>query len=201
MLRLLTLVTLLSTASIAHAEPVVIERDALNKLIEKAEDSAKNLEKNLAKTPLALQPKGMRAEIDDLRDELKKLRTLVQKAPPAATPPAPTPPAPRPCLATATGSVMDPDAFKSLLGRIAMGRFPADQLSTLFAGTRDHLVTMAQTRELLGIFQFAQDKRNALNHLVPRLSDYTPAGRDALLEAFQLPSDKQAAAGLFDRCQ
>lgn len=201
MLRLLTLITLLSTASIAHAEPVVIDRDDLNQLIQKAENSAKNLEKSLAKAPPGLQPKGMKAELDDLRDDLKKLRALVQKAPPAATSPAPTPPAPRPCLATATGSVMDPDAFKSLLGRIALGRFPADQLSTLFAGTRDHLVTMAQARELLGIFQFATDKRNALNHLVPRLSDFTPAGRDALLEVFSLPSDKQSAAGLFDRCQ
>lgn len=201
MLRLLSLVAVLSTASIAHAEPVVIERDALNKLIEKAEDTAKRLEKNLEKTPLALQPKGMRAEIEDLRDELKKLRALVQKAPPAATPPAPTPPVAKPCLATATGEVMNAEAFKTLVGRVASGRFAADRLTALSAGTRGQLVTMAQTRELLGLFQFGTDKLSALRALVPLLSDFTPAGRDALLEVFPMERDKEVATSILSQCQ
>lgn len=201
MLRLLIIVILLSTAAIARAEPVLIDRDDLNQLIEKAEDSARRLEKSLVKVPPGLQPKGMRAELEDLRDELKKLRVLVQKAPPAANSPASAPPVARPCLATATGAVLEAEAFERLLGAVAMARFPAEQLAAIVAGTRDNLVTMSQTRGLLGPLLFASDKRSALNHLVPRLSDFSPTGRDALLEAFPLGSERQRAAALFDRCQ
>lgn len=200
MLRLLSLVALLSTASIAHAEPVVIERDTLRDLIDKAEDAAKRLDKELSKIPKPAQPKAAKDALDDVRDRLKQLRALAMKAAPA-TPSTPTPPVAKPCLATASGEVLSADAFKSVLGQVAMGRFAADKLTALAGGTRNKLVTMDQTRELLGPFQFASDKIDALRVLVPKLSDLTPQGRDALLETFPLASDKARAQALFAQCQ
>lgn len=200
MLRLLALVALLSTATIAHAEPVVIERDTLRDLIEKAEDAAKRLDKELSKIPRPAQPKGAKDALADVRDHLKQLRALAAKAAPA-TPPTPTPPVAKPCLAAASGEVIDADAFKALLGSVSVAPFANDKLIVLSAGTSNHLVTTAQTRELLGLFQFSNDKLSALRVLVPRLSDLTPAGRDALLETFSMSRDKEVATSILSQCQ
>ncbi|HRE89974.1 MAG TPA: DUF4476 domain-containing protein [Myxococcota bacterium] len=200
MLRPLSLVALLSTASMAHAEPVVIERDALRDLIDKAEDAAKRLDKELSRIPKPAQPKAAKDALADVRDRLKQLRALAMKAAPL-TPSAPTPPVAKPCLATASGEVLGDDAFRSLLGQVASSRFAADKLTILAGGTRNRLVTMAQARELLGPFPFANDKFSALRELIPKLSDVTPAGREGLLEAFPLASDKERVQALFGQCQ
>lgn len=200
MLRLLPLIALLSTASIAHAEPVVVEREALRDLIEKAEDAAKRLDKELSKIPKPAQPKAAKDALADVRDHLKQLRALAAKAAPA-TPPTPTTPVAKPCLAAASGEVMDTDAFNALLSHASLARFANEKLTILSAGTSNHLVTMAQTRELLGLFQFGSDKLSALRALVPRLSDFTPAGRDTLLESFPMARDKEVATSILSQCQ
>lgn len=203
MLRLLPIVALLSTASIARAEPVTIERDDLRALIERAEDAAKRLDKELSKIPKTAQPKAAKDALGDLRDRLKELRALAQKAKPVAstTPGTPTDPVAKPCLATATGTVIDADAFKALLGRMSIEPFVKDRLTHLTSAARDHLFTVAQVRELLRSLNFASDKISVLRVTVPRLSDYTPAGRDGLLELFPMESDKQRALALFAECQ
>lgn len=79
--------------------------------------------------------------------------------------------------------------------------FAAHKLAQVRAAAPDHLFTSEQVGRLLAQFTFAKDKLSALRLVVPRLSDFTIEGRDAIVATFTLSSDQEEVRRVLSACQ
>jgi len=188
---LLTLLLVAASASTSFAEPVLVERDPLLTLIDKAEDALKDLDAQVTKLgPLA--PAKLKSAAKTLKSRLADLEAHAK----AATPPAP----PAPCVTTnCPASPSTPEAMSALVAQVKAVTFPNDKVKAITTAAAGARYTAAQAGELLALLTFSKDRLAALGAFAPCLLDVTASSRSALLDMFSMSSDRAQAEALLPR--
>ena len=177
----------------ARAEPVVIDDIVAKKLVAAAEKAIEQIERELAKIPGNVAPKGLKSATGKAKASVAELVALVHRAPPveACPTPAPTP--------TNTTPALEADRFAALVAAMKAQSFSADREALLRAALADRGLSVAQTVEVLGIAPFVGDRLRLLELIAPRPLDLNDTNKASILDLFRLSSDRAKAEALLAR--
>jgi hypothetical protein len=195
--RIAVSIPLLLTLTVgqARAEPVVIDEQAAKRLVLAAEKAIESMEREIAKMPANVAPKGLKASAAKARAHVVDLKALIQRAsPPVACPPVAPPETP-----TNTVPALEADRFTALVAAMKAKSFQTEREPLLRAALVDRGLTVAQTVEVLGIASFTADRLKFLEIIAPRPVDLNDVNKRDILALFSMAADRTKAEALLAR--
>ncbi|NOK02868.1 MULTISPECIES: DUF4476 domain-containing protein [Myxococcus] len=157
---------------------VVVDRRELNERLDRLERLLKDAEQRMNRQE--------RNKFRNAKETLNSVQDLVNRAPLLATvfpPPAPTPP-PQPAVRPISDSEL-----RRIHSSISLQTFAEDKMRVLVSAAQHHYFLVSQVGQLLGNFQFTQDKLAVVRELEPYILD--PQNGHMLYSHFSFSSDKK----------
>lgn len=209
-LVLALLTVTLGTASAQSVTPVLVDRDSLQAQIESLGSQIATVEARLG-TPDAAQLNAARSELGLVRDQLRTLGRLVERAPRArgggnravrfppllgeyGSHPAGAPPFTQ---APAGPTPMDEGSFNAAIAQINQESFESDRMRIVRSLASQNYFLVAQVERVLPLFSFENGKLAALEILSPRILDRQNGYR--LYNEFRFSSSKTRAEQILNR--
>ncbi|NOJ80528.1 DUF4476 domain-containing protein [Myxococcus xanthus] len=166
---------------------VVVDRQELNERLDRLEQLLKDAEQRMNRQE--------RNKFRKAKETLNAVQDLVDRAPLLATvfpPPPPPMPPPQPMVRPISDSEL-----RRIHSSISLQTFAEDKMRVLVSAAQHHYFLVSQVSQLLGNFQFTQDKLAVVRELEPYILD--PQNGHMLYSHFSFSSDKKRLDGILSK--